>query len=97
MKTKINSYISSWENRGYYNGIPDEAPAELESAGIVPSYRMICRAILKNDIALTSLGFTRSPCVLYNELKRAELLEKGKIKIISTQLGLFGGEYHECI
>jgi predicted phosphoadenosine phosphosulfate sulfurtransferase len=85
MHSNIKKYISSWEKRGYANGIPDEAPAELESALKVPSYRMICKAILKNDIHLQSLGYSRPECELYNKLKRIEL---GIPERIDVQLDL---------
>lgn len=73
MKAKILKYLKKWESRGYENGIPDEADAKLEGLGKVPSYRMICKAILKNDIALTSLGYTRPKCDSYHILKKIEL------------------------
>ena len=76
MKTKILKYIEKWERRGYEDGIPDEADPKLEGLGKVPSYRMICKAILKNDVALTSLGYTRPKCDSYNILKRIELAER---------------------
>jgi len=91
----IRSYIRRWEGQGYPEGIPDEAPTELERALKVPSYRMICRALLKNDLLLKSLGFTRKPCDLYMKLKKTELLERGQITE-TTVAGLFGEEY-ECI
>ena len=73
MKQKILAYIAKWEKQGYPDGIPDEADAKLESLGKVPSYRMICKAILKNDISLSSLGFTRQPSEVYSLLKRIEI------------------------
>lgn len=80
MKRRIQRYVSQWERRGYPHGIPDEAPAELERVtGKVPSYRLICLAIIKNDKQLESLGFTRKPCELYNVLKREELRQRGVI------------------
>lgn len=72
-KAKILAYIAKWEKQGYPNGIPDEADAKLEGLGKVPSYRHICRAILKNDVSLSSLGFTRQPCESYSILKRIEI------------------------
>ena len=91
----IREYVSKWEAQGYPEGIPDEAPIELERALKVPSYRMICRALLKNDFLLKSLGFTRPTCELYMQLKKTELIERGVLTIHTTQ-GLFGEE-HECI
>lgn len=73
MRKKINSYVSSWKKKGYKDGIPDEADARLEHLCKAPSYRAICRAILKNDVSMSSLGFTRQPCDAYNALKRIEI------------------------
>lgn len=73
VKAKILSWISKWEKRGYPAGIPDEAPANLEEMNKVPSYRMICLALMKNDVALETLGFTREPCEAYNLIKRQEI------------------------
>lgn len=76
MRAKIEGYISTWEGRGYAGGIPDSAPSRLEAAGRVPSFRRICKAILKNDIHLTALGYSRPNCEAYNILKRIELAER---------------------
>lgn len=78
MRRKIHEYVERWTNQGYSTGIPDEADPVLESLGKVPSYRIICWAIMKNDVALLSLGYSREPCALYNELKRVELMTRGK-------------------
>lgn len=77
MKDKINQYIRTWVGRGYPDGIPDEADLVLESLGKVPSYRVICKAIMMNDHSLKSLGFSRPECAAYNALKRVELQERG--------------------
>jgi predicted phosphoadenosine phosphosulfate sulfurtransferase len=79
-KTKIKKYIKDWEERCYPNGIPDEAPIELEKSNLVPSYRRICFAIMKNDFSLKYLGFSSSKCQVYNELKKIELIQRGVIK-----------------
>lgn len=96
MRKKIELYISTWEASGYPYGIPDEAPPELESAGIVPSYRMICKAILKNDMACKTLGYEREHCQAYEYLKKEQLIRDGKIRIVAVQYGIFGGTYNEC-
>ncbi|MDD5358281.1 MAG: hypothetical protein PHX80_03990 [Candidatus Nanoarchaeia archaeon] len=95
---KINKYIKLWEARGYPNGIPDEAPALLEMYCKAPSYRAICRAILKNDIQLESLGFTREKCDIYTILKKIELKAKGKkVDRLIIQYSLFRELNYECI
>lgn len=95
MQTKqlICNYIKTWETRCYKNGIPDEAPQRLVDLGKVPTYKEICKALLKNDLHLKSLGFTQQKTDIYSDLKYIELLEKGKIKPKNKQLRLF----NECI
>ena len=73
MRKLILEYIKKWEAQGYPNGIPDEAPRRLENALRVPSYRMICMAIMKNDVHLTSLGLSRPKCGAYMALKKIEI------------------------
>jgi len=79
-KQKIEGYIGQWENRCYSDGIPDVGPMELEQNGLIPSYRRICNAILKNDNTLKTLGYSQSKCKSYNQLKRIELIDRGIIK-----------------
>lgn len=78
MRNKILKYINKWKKQGYSDDIPDEADPKLEGMNKVPSYRMICKAILKNDLALTSLGYTRPKCDSYNILKKIELSARVK-------------------
>ncbi len=78
MRAKILQYIEKWKKRGYEDDIPDEADAKLEAMKKVPSYRMICKAILKNDLALTSLGYSKPQCESYGILKRIELAERAR-------------------
>ena len=84
---KIRNYINQWEKRCYQNGIPDKAPIELEQNDLVPSYRRICKAILKNDLALLSLGFNKTYCKTYSMLKRIEI-EQRVIKNKQLKLNL---------
>lgn len=78
MKIKINQYINTWESRCYHEGIPDEADERLESLELVPSYRRIAIAILKNDYPLKSLGFTPKVSPYYTELKRIEIAKRNE-------------------
>lgn len=80
MKEKIQSYIKTWENRCYKEGIPDQAPKRLEQLNKVPSYRKICIAILKNDNSLESLGFNKVKSKVYHDLKKIELQQRNKIQ-----------------
>lgn len=75
-RARVRQYIRQWEARGYPDGIPDEAPARLEVLNKAPSYRAICRAIVRNDVALTSLGFPRPKTAAYMALKRIEIEQR---------------------
>ena len=75
-KAKINKYIENWEGKGYPEGIPDEAPFELEKRGLAPSYRLICIALMRNPHNLESLGFSREKCKIYQEIKREEIYNR---------------------
>lgn len=77
METKINSYIQKWRNR-CYSELPDEAPSEIDE--MVPSYKRIALAILKNDISLLGINPPHSEWYDYYkkiELANREAVEKG--------------------
>ena len=78
MKKRINAYIKTWERRCYPEGIPDEAPFEIKD--LVPSYKMIALAILKNDYPLKSLGFTPKKSKYYTILKGIEIAKRNENK-----------------
>jgi predicted phosphoadenosine phosphosulfate sulfurtransferase len=84
MKQKINQYLTKW-NSVYKDGIPDESPTRLEDLGKAPSYRLICKTILKNDFQCETLGFAKNKPLVYHEFKKIELSKRG----IYNQLELF--------
>jgi predicted phosphoadenosine phosphosulfate sulfurtransferase len=70
---KIYTFIKWWEDRGYSEGIPDEAPYVLEGKRIVPSWRRICKSLLRNDYWCKGLGFSQQKTKAYQkylELKK---------------------------
>lgn len=71
MSKKADQYIKTWMDRGYAGDIPDEVPAELMALQVAPSYKAICLAILRNDHAMTSLGFSVDGGDLVPALKAA--------------------------
>jgi len=56
-ETKIGLFISWWKERGYPEGIPDEGNYKLEIAKRIPSWRRVCKTILRNDFWCKGLGF----------------------------------------
>lgn len=66
-KNKIFTFIRWWEERGYIDGIPDEAPSILESERVAPSWRRVCKSLLRNDYWCKGLGFTQHKTDAYNK------------------------------
>lgn len=62
---KIAVFLKWWELRGYPNGIPDEQPADEEAGKLVPSWRRICKALLRNDYWCKGLSFTQTKSAAY--------------------------------
>lgn len=89
LKRKVDQYIKSWKLKGYAEGIPDEAPILLQESGRVPSYKVIAKAILKNDTCLLTLGYSRPSCELYMQIKREELRARGMRVWEARQTKLF--------
>lgn len=69
-KNKIAVYLHWYQERGYPDGIPDEADYKLESLGKAPSWRKIVKTLLKNDYWCKGLGFSPTKTSAYkNYLK----------------------------
>lgn len=62
--------------RGYPEGIPDEAPYELEAARRAPSWRRVCKSLLRNDYWCKGLGFSQQKSTGYQ--KYLELMKRRK-------------------
>ena len=75
---KISKFLKKWRGRGYAKGIPDEADLIMENRNKAPSYRRICKAILKNDYNCLTLGFSSPRTAEYGEV----LKNKNKLKVI---------------
>lgn len=70
-KNKISKFIKWWEQRGYPDGIPDEADYQMEQKRGVPSWRRVCKSLLRNDYWCKGLGFSQTRSSAYQEyLKR---------------------------
>lgn len=57
---KIFTFIKWYRNKGYPNGIPDEADPKLEAERKVPSWRRIAKMLLRNDYWAKSLSFSQT-------------------------------------
>lgn len=64
---RFQSFLKGWHGRGYVNGIPDEAPPSLESKHWAPSYRRLCKVLLRNDYWCKGLGLTQPKSEAYGK------------------------------
>jgi predicted phosphoadenosine phosphosulfate sulfurtransferase len=77
---RIGKWRHGWFKRGYKT-IPDEAPRELEAKCWVPSWRRVCKTLLRNDYWCKGLGQTQPKSEAYEkfkELKRQKNELEGK-------------------
>lgn len=58
-KEKIDKFLAWWEKEGV-STIPDFADIKMESARKVPSWRRICKVLLKNDYWCKGLSFSQT-------------------------------------
>lgn len=75
--TKFKTFIKWWKVRGYADGIPDESPLALEAKRIAPSWRRLCKVLLRNDYWCKGLAFTQPKSAAYGKF-----LELKKNKVI---------------
>jgi len=53
--------------RGYPDGIPDEADYSMEQSRIAPSWRRVCKTLLRNDYWCKGLGYTQHKSRAYKQ------------------------------
>ena len=73
---RFRKFIYGWQQRGYTE-IPDEAPPELESKCWAPSWRRMCKVLLRNDYWCKGLGQTQPKSEAYQRYK--EMKKQGLI------------------
>jgi predicted phosphoadenosine phosphosulfate sulfurtransferase len=76
---RFRVFIKGWSARGYIDGIPDEAPKILEDKQWAPSWRRICKVLLRNDHWCKGLGLTQPKSDAYGrylDIKKKEKLNK---------------------
>lgn len=66
-RNKVAVFIHWWHDRGFFDGIPDEIDPELEAAHKAPSWRRVCKAILRNDYWCKGLSFSQHKSGAYTK------------------------------
>lgn len=85
-KNKVILFEKWWMERGYPEGIPDEAAYEMEAARRAPSWRRVCKSLLRNDYWCKGLGFTQHKSDAYK--KYLDLMRRRKDAWGVSQLAL---------
>lgn len=69
-RDKIAVFLKWWRDRGYPDGIPDEAEAGDEADKKTPSWRRICKTLLRNDYWCKGLSFTQTKSESFERYRR---------------------------
>jgi len=75
-ENKILLFRKWWIERGYAPDIPDEAQYDLEQKRDVPSWRRVCKSLLRNDYWCKGLGFSQHKSDAYK--KYLDLMKRRK-------------------
>ena len=73
--TRFKKFIAGWKHRGY-DIIPDEAPHELEVKCWAPSWRRMCKVLLRNDYWCKGLGQSQPKSEAYEKWKQIKAKRK---------------------
>lgn len=76
---RFKKFIVGWKRRGYPT-IPDESPPELEANSWAPSWRRMCKTLLRNDYWCKGLGFTQPKSAAYERYKVIAKERKAELK-----------------
>lgn len=82
-ESKFRVFLKGWKGRGYVDGIPDEAPRVLEEKHWAPSWRRLCKVLLRNDWWCKGLGLTQPKSKAY---ERYMALRKEKRDAMRAQV-----------
>lgn len=86
--SKFKKFIHGWRDRGYTK-IPQEAPIELENKCWVPSWRRMCKTLLRNDYWCKGLGMAQPKSEAYGKYlairngRRKKIMDK-KLELIKA-------------
>lgn len=75
---RFKAHIKGWRTRGYLGDIPDSAPPELENKHWVPSWRRMCKVLLRNDWWCKGLGMTQPKSEAYGQFLK---IKKQRAKV----------------
>lgn len=77
-RAKVEVHRKWWMDRSYPDGIPDAADPKLEAKREAPSWRRVCKSILRNDYWCKGLGFTQHKTGCFD--RYLKVMEKRRAK-----------------
>lgn len=80
---RFRGWLLGWHKRGYREGIPDEAPRELEKKYWAPSWRRLCKVLLRNDWWCKGLGMQQPKSDAYARYLAIRKAKKGAVNALS--------------
>jgi predicted phosphoadenosine phosphosulfate sulfurtransferase len=75
-ENKIAVFIHWWRQRGYLDGIPDEADPALEAGKKAPSWRRVCKVLLRNDYWCKEMAFGQHKSGAYEKYRKIMQLRR---------------------
>jgi len=76
---RFKSWLKGWHERGYRDGIPDYAPPELEKKYWAPSWRRMCKVLLRNDWWCKGLGMQQPKSAAYAKYMAIKKARKSEV------------------
>jgi predicted phosphoadenosine phosphosulfate sulfurtransferase len=88
-RDKILLFERWWAERGYPDGIPDEADYQMEAQHLAPSWRRVCKSLLRNDYWCKGMGFSQHKSDAYDKYRRMMTKRRLRWQVSQDSLGLF--------
>jgi predicted phosphoadenosine phosphosulfate sulfurtransferase len=88
-RNKVVLFEKWWTERGYPDGIPDEADPAMEANRKAPSWRRVCKSLLRNDYWGKGIGFSQHKSGAYQKYLDLMRRRKEAWGVDPDQLGLF--------
>lgn len=88
-RDKVLLFEKWWAERGYPNGIPDEADPNMEAQRMAPSWRRVCKSLLRNDYWCKGLGFSQHQSDAYDRYRAMMQKRRTRWGLPAVSLGLF--------
>jgi predicted phosphoadenosine phosphosulfate sulfurtransferase len=86
-RNKITLFEKWWMEEGYPDGIPDEADYKMEAKRLAPSWRRVCKSLLRNDYWCKGLGFSQQKSEAYTKYLDMMKRRKEKWNVAQDALG----------